>query len=76
MWLRHVDLSKTPSGTFCRRVHPGSEMEMAGQNRRFQIDQKKANSAQISLLREICAIVTVFFLFIIIKIKKFRSKPE
>ena len=28
--LRHVDLSKTPSGAFCRRVHPGSEM--AGQN--------------------------------------------
>ena len=30
VWLRHVDLSKTPSGAFCRRVRPGSEM--AGQN--------------------------------------------
>ena len=25
-WLRQFDLSKTPSGAFCRRVHPGSEM--------------------------------------------------
>ena len=45
-------------------------------NRRFQIDQKKANSAQISLLREICAIFAVFFLFIIIKIKKISPETR
>ena len=44
--------------------------------RRFQIDQKKANSAQISLLREICAIFAVFFLFIIIKIKKISPETR
>ena len=30
MWLGLVDLSRIPSGTFFRRVHPG--LEMAGQN--------------------------------------------
>ena len=47
-----------------------------GSIRRFQIDQKKANIAQISLLREICALFAVFFFFIIIKIKKMSPKPE
>ena len=41
--------------------------------RRFRV---MTSSAQISLLREIRAIFAVFFLFIIIKIKKFRPKPE
>ena len=44
--------------------------------RRFQIDQKKANIALISLLRDICAIFAVFYLFINIKIKIFCPKPE
>ena len=44
--------------------------------RRFQINQKKANIAQISLLREICAIFAVFFLFIIIKIKKISPETR
>ena len=45
-------------------------------NRRFQIDQKKANIAQILLLREIRAICAVFFLFIIIKIKKISPETR
>ena len=43
-------------------------------NRRFQIDQKKANIAQILLLREICALFAVFFLFIIEGFRLIRRK--
>ena len=40
MWLRHVSLSKTASGTFFRETRPGSEM--ASQNyQKWHVYQKR-----------------------------------
>ena len=45
-------------------------------NSEFQIDQKKANIAQISHLRGIFELFAVSFLFIIIKIKKISPEAK
>ena len=40
-WLCLVDLSQTPSGTFFRRAHPGSEMATPGSLRLWRNDSRK-----------------------------------